>query len=561
METIFIPENVQNIGSGLTLEGVFDGCSALKSITVDDCNKYFADIDGVLFSKDLSSLLTYPNAHGTEYIVPEYVTKIGVDAFCQCDGLHSVTIPGNVQMIGGYAFYACSGLASVIMSEGVTSISNNAFASCKSLEILTLPDSVTKIGLHAFIDTGYYDNPNNWESGLLYIGHHLIAGDAEQLPENVVIRPDTITIADYALSECDSLISVTIPDSVTIIGDEAFAYSSSLTSVFIGSSVTTISSNAFNNCISLNSITIPDSVTSIGGGAFGDCTSLTSITIPDSVTYIGGGAFHNTGYYNDPSHWKGGILYIGNHLVDSDVGELLPNVDICPGTLTIAGASFNLCESLESVTIPNSVVTIGEYAFNGCSSLTTITIGNHVTSIGTSAFDMCPSLTSVIIPDSVITIGNWAFERCASLASVTLGNRVTSIGYQAFRECDKLLSVTIPASVTEIGDEAFGYHVKDEVGWEPLPGFTVSGFTGTEAEEYANENGFAFIALDSTVDPFDAVDSDHIGGISAKEMLDFYQSVASGTQPIIADFTGDHITDIADVLWAYLLHSGQIPSA
>ena len=99
------------------------------------------------------------------------------------------------------------------------------------------------------------------------------------------------TIGRSAFYGCDSLTSVTIPDSVTTIGYEAFAWCSSLTSVTIPDSVTTIGAAAFYVCSSLTNVTIPDSVTTIGGGAFQNCSSLTSVNIPDSVTTIGKGAF------------------------------------------------------------------------------------------------------------------------------------------------------------------------------------------------------------------------------------------------------------------------------
>ena len=76
-----------------------------------------------------------------------------------------------------------------------------------------------------------------------------------------------------------SLISVSIPDSVTSIGQYTFAACTSLTRVTIPSSVTSIGSNAFSGCTSLTSVTIPNSVTSIGSDAFHNCTSLTSVTV------------------------------------------------------------------------------------------------------------------------------------------------------------------------------------------------------------------------------------------------------------------------------------------
>lgn len=99
------------------------------------------------------------------------------------------------------------------------------------------------------------------------------------------------SIGSYAFADCDSLTSVTIPDSVTSTGYFAFAYCDSLTSVTIGGGVTSIDERTFSDCSSLTSVTIPNSVTSIDSGAFYNCSSLTSITIPDSVTNIGMWAF------------------------------------------------------------------------------------------------------------------------------------------------------------------------------------------------------------------------------------------------------------------------------
>ncbi len=97
--------------------------------------------------------------------------------------------------------------------------------------------------------------------------------------------------------ENKEIIEVKIPSThndlpVTTIGVMAFSDCNSLTSIVIPDSVTTIGSYAFYYCTSLTSIVIPDSITSIGYGAFYSCDSLTSIVIPDSVTLIGYGAFN-----------------------------------------------------------------------------------------------------------------------------------------------------------------------------------------------------------------------------------------------------------------------------
>ena len=221
-----------------------------------------------------------------------------------------------------------------------------------------------------------------------------------------VVREGTEVICDCAFFCCESLQSITIPNSVKSIGNRAFYECKSLQSITIPNSVTSIGKEAFSCCESLQSITIPNSVKSIGNYAFRNCESLQSVTIPNSVTKIGNEAF-----------WG--------------------------------------CDSLQSVTIPNSVTSIGDKAFNDCKSLQSITIPNSVKSIGDGAFRECDSLQSITIPNSVTSIGEGAFSTCVSLQSVTIPNSVTSIGDGAFSRCESLQSITIPNSVTSIGDGAF----------------------------------------------------------------------------------------------------------
>ena len=209
------------------------------------------------------------------------------------------------------------------------------------------------------------------------------------------------TIYDNAFNNCNSLQSITIPDSVTSIGKYTFYYCTSLRSITIPDSVTRIGHDAFENCTSLQSVTIPDSVTWIGDDAFRNCTSLQSITIPDGVTRIGYGAFDN-------------------------------------------------CSSLRSVTIPDSVTSIESEAFHSCTSLQSITIPDGVTSIGYNAFCNCASLQSITIPYGVTSIGDYAFDDCTSLKSITIPDGVTSIGYGAFSGCKSLRTINAPENIRRL---------------------------------------------------------------------------------------------------------------
>ncbi len=222
LTTVTIPNSVTSIG-----DEVFSGCSNLDNINVDAENAYYSSIDGILYNKDATTLISCPEKRES-VTIPNSVTVIGDSAFKSCRGLTSVTIPNSVTTIGSYAFSYCTSLTAVTIPNSVTTVEWYAFYCCAGLTSITMPNSLTTIG-------------------------------------------------DFVFAECSGLTSVTIPNSVTSIGDFAFDECSGLTSVTIPDSVTTIGEGAFDECSGLTSVTIPNSVTSIGDGAFAGCFSLKTV--------------------------------------------------------------------------------------------------------------------------------------------------------------------------------------------------------------------------------------------------------------------------------------------
>ena len=325
--SIIIPDSVEKISVN-----PFAYCRTLKSIFVSSEHPYFFAIDGVLFRKADSCLISYPKGREyTTYNIPQGITAIESSAFYDCKFLTRVTIPDSVTSIGDCAFYLCSSLTSVSIPDSVEQIGTNPFAACFELKTISVSPE------HPYFAT---------IDGVLFrkADKALISYPAGISSSTYTIPQGITAIGDSAFYYCDSLTSVSIPDSVTSIGDNAFYFCESLTSVTIPDSVTAIGDSAFSYCDSLTSVSIPDSVTAIGDEAFYSCSSLTSVNIPDSVTSIGDRAFS----YCDS----------------------LTSVSIPDSVTAIGNRAFYYCDSLTSVSIPNSVTSIGDYAFGDCSNLT-----------------------------------------------------------------------------------------------------------------------------------------------------------------------------------------------
>ena len=481
LTSITIPNSVTSIGNL-----AFRNCSNLTEILVNANNANYTSVDGVLFNKDITTIITCPGGKTGSYSIPNSVTSIGDDAFKECSSLTSITIPNGVTSIGGSAFSGCTGLTSIIIPDGVTSIGSSAFDGCSSLTSVTIPNSVTSIGDDAFKECSRLTS--------------------------ITIPNGVTSIGGSAFKECSRLTSITIPNGVTSIGGSAFSGCIGLTSIIIPDGVTSIESSTFERCTGLTSITIPNSVTSIGDNAFVFCPQLISVTCwATTPPSLGENVFPNTvydrkfyvpansvgdtstngtykhvwlayaseiypfynGYCGDSNVNEGqdvSWLFLNDVLTISGTGAMadytssspwysyrssIKTVVIDDGVTTIGNNAFYNCTGLTSVTIPNSVTIIKNSTFDGCSSLTSITIPNSVTRIETSAFDFCTGLTSITIPNSVTSIETSAFNNCTGLTSVTIPNSVKSIGNSAFERCTGLTSITIPSSVNALGSSAF----------------------------------------------------------------------------------------------------------
>lgn len=251
-------------------EGSFYYCKKLTAFYVAEDNPALCSQDGVVFSKDMSTLVICPSGKRGDYVIPDgvttldnrafercsYVTAITIpdsvttirgSAFSYCYSLTAITIPDSVTQIGNHLFYDCKNLVSATVGDGITRLSDMTFYECVKLKTIRLPDHLTYIGYKALWNTAYYTTAANWQNGVLYFGNYLI-DSLSTLTGTCTVRDGTTLIAQYA----------------------------------------------FHDCAQLSGIVIPEGVTAIEFSTFGGCEALTTAHLPRSLTYVGEYAFYST---------------------------------------------------------------------------------------------------------------------------------------------------------------------------------------------------------------------------------------------------------------------------
>ena len=148
LTSVTIANSVKYIG-----EAAFDACHYLTAINVDASNSAYSSGNGVLYNKNKTELIRYPEGKTGAFTIPSSVISIGDWAFDCCYDLTSVTIPSSVNRIGEGAFNGCYSLTSVTIPSGVISIGDWAFSECSSLASVTIANSVKYIGEFAFFRT------------------------------------------------------------------------------------------------------------------------------------------------------------------------------------------------------------------------------------------------------------------------------------------------------------------------------------------------------------------------------------------------------------------------
>lgn len=181
-------ENVTKITIGKNVSEIglwaLENNKKLTAIEVSDENEYFCDVDGVLFTKDMKTLLFYPASRDVKeeksadgaviksiaYEIPDGVETIRTKAFYKCSDIRKITLPDTIKVIEEKAFFRCS-FSEIVLPEGLTCIGKDAFSYCTGLTEIVIPSTVTEIGEYAFYNcTALLDITVDSQESLLTLG-------------------------------------------------------------------------------------------------------------------------------------------------------------------------------------------------------------------------------------------------------------------------------------------------------------------------------------------------------------------------------------------------------
>lgn len=237
LESVYIPNTITSIG-----EEVFDYSGSLESINVDSNNSFFSSSDGILFNKNKTILIRYPeDKSGSSYTIPLGVTQLSNGAFSNCDWLNYVTLSSTLQSVGDKPFAGCYLLINIEVPS-----SNNYYA---SIDGVLYNKNITSLVRYPIMRFGSY-----------------------------IIPSSVSTIEAYAFYACSNVTNISFEENSKLkyISEGGF-YSCGAENI------------DFSNCQELYSLQ---------NMAFGYCKYLVSLELPSSVSFINGAFF-----YNDSLKW------------------------------------------------------------------------------------------------------------------------------------------------------------------------------------------------------------------------------------------------------------------
>ena len=457
-ESIAFRSNHKNFN--ITISAIHEDVMTLvwdssKSATI---NTNLTDGEGIIISIEATGTIDWGDGTTSTFRYPSdfehtYETE---DVYTVNMTLHN----GTVESISRRCFYRDdeeeqTALKSIIFPLGLLSIEEEAFKYCRGLETVTFhpnEDMLSHIEGYAFYRCESLTSISLPDS-ILQIGQNCFEYCTSL--SNVKLSSNMSTIPNSCFESCTSLTSFRTPRNISTIDTYCFSGCTSLQEFRGTVNLLDIEPYAFYDCTSLENVTLYGETNFLGDYAFARCTSLEHITLPESIEYISDSLFEQSGlvHITIPDNVQG----IGEAAFAECVNLGTVNITSDSNVTELGNYCFEGCGSLNNVILPDGVTSVGDSAFASCTSLTNISLPDTITSLGSSCFTSCTNLSRIHIPPSLTVLADDLFYECSSLTSITIPSGITSLGVGCFQNCSALTSITLPNTVLSVGNYCFAH--------------------------------------------------------------------------------------------------------
>ena len=446
--------------------------NTLENIQVAEGNPLYKSVDGVLYSADGKTLVSYPKGRtATSYTVPEGTVEIGKYAFRSNECIEEVILPEGLTVIGQQSFEYCTGLKKMELPKSVTTLDYDAFYNCSGLTEFTLSENLTEDTVHSGIISGstkistvtisagaqfvpeifarhgsvtefVVEEGNSKyfsKDGVLY-GYDeegrqiLISYPRAKEGTSYTVLAGTEEIGKYAFRYNESIEEVILPEGLTIIGQQSFEYCTGLKKMELPKSVTTLGYDAFYGCSGLTEFTLSENLTedTVYSGIISGSTAISTIIIPAGAQFVPENVAQHSSVTefvveegNSKYFSKDGVLYGYDEegrqiLISYPKAKEGTSYTVLEGTVEIGKDAFRSRESLEEIILPEGLEIIGQACFTYCKSLKKMELPKSVTTIGYDAFYGCSSLTEFTLSENLAkeTVNNSILGGCAQLTTL-----------------------------------------------------------------------------------------------------------------------------------------------
>ena len=464
LTTITLPKRLQTITMGYSDYNnlnSFAYCSYLEEINVEDGCKAYKSVEGVVYNKLGTELITCPAGRSGEFVIPAAVTTVKEFAFRSCSKITKLTVPASVAEIGVSAFEYCYDLEEVVFEEADNpeiadlTIKTKAFYSDDLLE-LTFPKHLRTIESYAFGGNSRLKTVTVNSEGELSFGTGVTSDESLYgysysyvTTVNLTASASLFDVAGVFNGSNNKLATINVSPE-----NEVY-YLNPVDGVLYNKEVTKILYYPLNK---KGNFTLPETVTEISANVFTGRDFVT-FTVGKNVEFIGENAF-------------GKCLSLKEVVFEEGREK----------DLVIDKLAFNNCSALEKVHLPEKTVSVGDKVFYYCSVLNDVVLPSTLATMGSQVFYYCNDLKSITLPAGLTQAGSYVgagsqfdiFYYCYNLEEVNVASENTAfasvdgIVYEkdengvmktlCFSPFGKAGEVVIPNTVNYIATEAFYYN-------------------------------------------------------------------------------------------------------